>query len=241
MGVNVVFEEYSQYLEKENDVKEGIRAVVKDLEQAGREIHVLLQRIHRPGGVGETAQLAQKARTNFENVRKLYKDLEEKVPADSYWRYSNSWSHTNSWISFQAAFIIYLESEKLATRPEVAEIMGLKTTPPGFYLDIEDYLHGLTYLSNELSRFAVNSVTSDDYNRPIRIAEFISSLNMGFRMLNLKNDGLRKKFDSLKYDLKKVEEVVYDLSIRGLIKKEGKLEGKESPKEEKVEETNIEN
>ena len=37
-------------------------------------------------------------------------------------------------------------------------------------------------------------------------------------MLNLKNDNLRKRFDSIKYDLKKVEEVVYDLSIRGLIK-----------------------
>ena len=27
-----------------------------------------------------------------------------------------------------------------------------------------------------------------------------------------------KKFDSLKYDLKKIEEVVYDISIRGLNK-----------------------
>ena len=34
----------------------------------------------------------------------------------------------------------------------------------------------------------------------------------------MKNDNLRKKFDSIKYDLKKVEEVVYDLSIRGLNK-----------------------
>ena len=39
-----------------------------------------------------------------------------------------------------------------------------------------------------------------------------------FRLLNLKNDNLRKKFDGIKYDLKKVEEVVYDLSIRGLNK-----------------------
>ena len=38
------------------------------------------------------------------------------------------------------------------------------------------------------------------------------------RLLNLKNDTLRKKFDGIKYDLKKVEEVVYDLSIRGLNK-----------------------
>ena len=42
------------------------------------------------------------------------------------------------------------------------------------------------------------------------------------RLLNLKNDNLRKKFDGIKYDLKKVEEVVYDLSIRGLNKPVGK-------------------
>ena len=45
------------------------------------------------------------------------------------------------------------------------------------------------------------------------VANFIDT-----RLLNLKNDNLRKKFDGIKYDLKKVEEVVYDLSIRGLNK-----------------------
>ena len=68
------------------------------------------------------------------------------------------------------------------------------------------------------SRLSVNCVTSEDYSRPEKIAEFINSLNSGFRLLNLKNDNLRKKFDGIKYDLKKVEEVVYDLSIRGLNK-----------------------
>ena len=41
-------------------------------------------------------------------------------------------------------------------------------------------------------------------------------LSAGFRLLNLKNDALRKRFDGLKYDVKKVEEVVYDISIRKL-------------------------
>lgn len=66
------------------------------------------------------------------------------------------------------------------------------------------------------SRFAVNSVTAADYSRPFRIATFVAELDAGFRLLNLKNDSLRKKFDGLKYDLKKIEEVVYDLTIRGL-------------------------
>ena len=66
------------------------------------------------------------------------------------------------------------------------------------------------------SRLAVNSVILGDYHRPFAISTFLSDVSVGFRLLNLKNDGLRKKFDSLKYDLKKVEEVVYDISIRGL-------------------------
>jgi Translin family len=50
----------------------------------------------------------------------------------------------------------------------------------------------------------------------MEISKFLSELNAGFRLLNLKNDSLRKRFDALKYDVKKIEEVVYDLSIRGL-------------------------
>jgi hypothetical protein len=67
----------------------------------------------------------------------------------------------------------------------------------------------------------VNSVTAGDYERPLKISRFISDLDAGFRLLNLKNDGLRKRFDAMKYDTKRIEEVVYDLSIRGLIKRDG--------------------
>jgi len=71
------------------------------------------------------------------------------------------------------------------------------------------------YKYHYLGKSTVQCVPGIPY---FRIGEFLNSLNVGFRMLNLKNDMLRKKFDSIKYDLKKVEEVVYDLSIRGLNK-----------------------
>lgn len=76
-------------------------------------------------------------------------------------------------------------------------------------------------MTNELSRFAINSVTLGDYSRVLSLQRFVADLNSGFRLLNLKNDGLRKRFDSLKYDVKKIEEIVYDLSIRGLLKPAG--------------------
>lgn len=86
----------------------------------------------------------------------------------------------------------------------------------GFHLDIEDYLIGVLQMASELSRFATNSVTLGDFERPMQISRFMADLNAGFKLLNLKNDSLRKRFDGLKYDIKKIEEIVYDISIRGL-------------------------
>lgn len=60
-----------------------------------------------------------------------------------------------------------------------------------------------------------------DFYRLMRIVKFVVELDVGFRFLNLKNDVLRKRFDGFKYDFKKVEEVVYDLLIRGLKSVEG--------------------
>jgi hypothetical protein len=62
-----------------------------------------------------------------------------------------------------------------------------------------------------------NCVTVGDMGRPACIARFAAELHAGFRLLNLKNDLLRKRVDGLKYDAKKIEGVVYDLTIRNLL------------------------
>jgi len=223
-GVGAVFQEYGEHLAQEAELKEQLRTVIRELEQSSRDIHTVLQRVHRPGGVKDTAAIVTQVKTKFTAVQTLYKDLDSKLPENSFWKYCQLWNTTTSWISFLATLTIYLESEALATREQIIELLGLGSTKT-VRLDVEEYLLGLCHLSNELSRLTVNCVTSEDYTRPERIAGFLSSLHSGFRLLNLKNDNLRKKFDGIKYDLKKVEEVVYDLSIRGLNK----------PAQEKVE------
>ncbi|XP_061860829.1 translin isoform X1 [Colius striatus] len=161
----------------------------------------------------------QKAREHFGTVRTQMESLKTKFPADQYYRFHEHWRFVLQRLVFLAAFVVYLESETLVTREAVAEILGIEADRErGFHLDIEDYLSGVLTLASELARLAVNSVTAGDYSRPLRIAAFISELDSGFRLLNLKNDSLRKRYDGLKYDVKKIEEVVYDLSIRGLTK-----------------------
>ncbi|KAH1258642.1 Translin [Glycine max] len=83
------------------------------------------------------------------------------------------------------------------------------------------------FMSNELVRTSeVCGESSDcwggDYDCLRKVLKFLTDLHAAFRMLNFRNDFLRKKFDALllvpcmKYDLRKLEEVYYDVKIRGL-------------------------
>lgn len=88
-----------------------------------------------------------------------------------------------------------------------------------FHITIEEYLQSLITLIEELARLAINSVTLGDYQRPLQISQFVKDLHAGFQILNLKNDSLRRRSDSIKYNVKKIEDVVYDLSLRNLVPK----------------------
>lgn len=218
--ISEIFNSFQDYLNNEEELREEIRAIVRNLEKSARDILMILQNIHNENNMEENIIVSQYCTTSrelFIDVRKNYAKLAEVVPRDQYYRFYEQWRFVTQKLCFLASLIIYLEIKVLVTKETVAEILGVKNNrEDGFHLDLEDYLMGLLQLSAELSRFAINSVTNGDYNRPIEIARFVNDLNAGFRLLNLKNDSLRKRFDGLKYAVKKVEEVVYDLSIRGL-------------------------
>ncbi|XP_044738662.1 translin [Chrysoperla carnea] len=213
-----IFGSFQEYLNTEQELREQIRETVRDIDRISREIVTLLQVIHQEQTADtEIPNTCLKARKYFDEVRVNYIKLASVVPQDQYYRFHDQWKFVTQRLAFLIALTIYLEVGILVSRETVAEILGVKSRrDEGFHLDLEDYLMGLLQLSSELSRFAVNSVTYGDYNRPLEISRFVAELNAGFRLLNLKNDSLRKRFDALKYDVKKIEEVVYDLSIRGL-------------------------
>ena len=248
-SVMTAFQDWMGDLETEQVVKELIRSRVRELESAGRELAAILQKVHHATGYANLPAVVQQAEEFFEGrVRGLFSQLSEAVPEGEYFRYHYMYNITIQRFVYQAALTHYLKLEDLLLVAHAANMLGIEPAKVGggeskqqtsgaskecdtkdcqsppridvFHLDLEDYLAGITLLSNELSRFVVNAVTHGDYQRPKRIATFLNNLDAGFRLLNLKNDMLRKKFDSLKYDLKKVEEVVYDLSIRGLLKQD---------------------
>lgn len=227
MSVTEMFSYIQGFLSADQDIREDIRKVVQLLEQTAREILTVVQSVHQPSGFKEIPVKCAKARELFCTVRTQITDLKTKFRVEQYYRFHEHWRFVLQRLVFLAAFVVYLESEALVTREEVAQILGIEVLREGgFHLDMEDYLAGVLIMASELSRLAVNSVTAGDYDRPLRISNFINELDSGFRLLNLKNDPLRKRYDGLKYDVKKIEEVVYDLSIRGLAKEPGSGEDK---------------
>ncbi|KAK3745628.1 hypothetical protein QZH41_011479 [Actinostola sp. cb2023] len=195
----------------------GIRVAVRTLEQTAREVLAVMQGAHQNPGTEAVNKICTRSREMLKDVNEQYAELETKYPKGQYYRYCDHWRFINQRLTFLAAFIVFLENENLITREQLSKMLGIhQSQDQGFFVDLDDYLMGILQLASELSRLAVNSVTAKDYRKPLRIASFLAELDAGFRLLNLKNDSLRKKFDGLKYDLKKVEEVVYDLSIRGL-------------------------
>ena len=66
------------------------------------------------------------AREKFKDVQAQMKNLNNKVPLSDYYRFHDHWRFVIQRLGFLAALTIYLETEKLATREEMAAILGGK-------------------------------------------------------------------------------------------------------------------
>ncbi|MFC1691115.1 hypothetical protein ACFL0W_02935 [Nanoarchaeota archaeon] len=84
-------------------------------------------------------------------------------------------------------------------------------------VDEEHYLLGLTDLGGELVRLGVNSAIREEYDIFIKIKDFMQDLYEEFLKMDLRNGELRKKFDGMKYDLKKLEELALELKLKDKI------------------------
>lgn len=80
-------------------------------------------------------------------------------------------------------------------------------------LDPEFYLMGLIDLTGELVRKAINSAIKGDYKTSVRLKELVSELYDELLLFDFAGGELRKKFDSVKYDLKKLDDLVLSLKL----------------------------
>jgi len=204
-------------LEHDVGVSEKIKEQVKEFDKKVRIIVGILGKIHSTPS-NSMPELLDSVDPVILSCQEITTSIADAIPPDQFWRWKEMWSNSMRTAVYAAALSEYLRNGTLLSLPRASEILGIKEEwKDRFSLPVEDYLHGLISMVNELSRYAINAVTLGQFEEPVRISKFVKEIFSGFTMLNLKNDSLRRRFDSLKYDLKKIEEVVYDVSLRKLV------------------------
>jgi predicted translin family RNA/ssDNA-binding protein len=197
------FGDINASLESESQLREQVRSMTKDLERQVRFVAAMLNSYHGNATKDTIRSVCEGAKLEFVKIRECIAGIAKAVPEEQYYRYNQLWNLALQQSVFLAALVTYLQQERLIRLEEIQEYLGIpvsiSATPPlEFHIGLEDFLHGLLSLAGELSRLAVNSVTVGEYQRPTLISKFVTDLYSGFQLLNLKNDSLRKRYDSMK-------------------------------------------
>jgi len=100
------------------------------------------------------------------------------------------------------AFYEFVKNKKIPTKASLG-------------VSAEDYLSGLCDLTGELVRKAIYDVIHKKFDEAERIKNLVNDIYGEFLKLHLRNGDLRKKSDAIKWNLKKLEEVMYDISMKG--------------------------
>ncbi|KAK5657341.1 hypothetical protein OQA88_3406 [Cercophora sp. LCS_1] len=224
-----LFDQLRAKIEHDTVIRKELDKIVDDLSQAVSYTQGLLSRIHStPRSKYSTLlpQIEEGIKKEIENVGTLATFASQHP----YYKYNYKWTRTvqdaiatvllTVWLGGRSAESQVGEVGRLLKLEDIGQVFGVPVNlkdQDAFHITIEDYLLGLIAIVEDLSRLAMNSVTLGDYDIAVRISSFIKDLHAGFQVLNLKNDILRKRVDSIKYSLKKAEDVVYDLSLRNLI------------------------
>lgn len=228
-----LFEQLKTKIEQDSRARDDINDACEALEKAVNFTQGVITRVHNTPRSQYPAFLTQIGEAIAEQV-KAVQQLDEVASKHPYYKHNQKWTRYMQDAILTVLTCAWLGGLGSDSRPgELGRILDLEEVGTvfkvpvnlkdrdAFHITIEEYLAALTSLTDDLSRLAVNSVTLGDYDLAVRISGTVRDLHSGFQLLNLKNDFLRKRVDGVKYAVKSVEGVVYDLSLRGLIAKEG--------------------
>ncbi|KAJ1818955.1 Translin-1 [Coemansia sp. RSA 2675] len=216
-----VFVDLQDRLDQESTLREDIKSAITELNKTCRLASAKLAKAHSVPK-SQIKEVTDAIKPQFETLRQNIGTLSNLIQPVTFYKYHDMWSNAIQSACSLVVFAIYLDDARLATPGDIQAYLSCRVNTENtditeFVITLEEYLNAIVSLFNELSRLAVNSVIVNDIQRPQEISTFASDLYAGFQLLNLKNDNLRRRFDSIKYDIKKIEEVQYDLRVRGLI------------------------
>jgi predicted translin family RNA/ssDNA-binding protein len=133
-------------------------------------------------------------------VEAIFSELEKKFKKEEELRYEGS---------YRAALEEYVEAKFFGGFLEGKKIDFIK----GAQIDADSYLAGLCDFTGELLRKAVLAATDKKFKRVEELASGIREVIGELLKFNL-TSYLRTKYDQAKHNLRRVEEILYDVKMR---------------------------
>ncbi|MBD3310313.1 hypothetical protein GF351_03785 [Candidatus Woesearchaeota archaeon] len=121
---------------------------------------------------------------------------------DPRMRYEGSYSEANQ------EYVEAVSYYHMTADDKIPSITQLKVTE-------QDYLLGICDLTGELTRKAIALASKGRYAETERIKKLVEDIFGEFLKFDLRGGLLRKKVDSVKYNLVKLEDVMYDIKVKG--------------------------
>ena len=180
------FAEIGKEIKKLEEQREVLIRKSRDILSLSKQ---LIYSLHR-NELKEASVLADKANKEKKSLQKMGSFTDTNIDSAAFQEYAEA--------------VTYYEFVKSKTIPS-AKSLGIS---------VEDYLLGLCDLTGELVRRAVASVIGKNFKEAEEIKSFVEELYGEFIKFDLRNGELRKKADSIRWNLKKLEEVIYDYKLK---------------------------
>jgi predicted translin family RNA/ssDNA-binding protein len=102
----------------------------------------------------------------------------------------------------------------------LAGFLKNKTIPTANELGVESitYLLGLCDVVGELVRKAINASISENYDLAVDIHKFVTEIYSELMLFDFPNSNLRRKYDSIKYGVEKLENLMLELKLKDKLK-----------------------
>lgn len=184
------FKNIRKELEGRESLRENIISLSRDIIQVSKKI---IYSIHR-GNLKEASGYVKDIEKKKLNLDKINASVDANINRVAYQEYAEA-----------ICYYGFVKDKKVPNKKVLK-------------IDTEDYLMGLCDLTGELERKAVNSMINKNYDTVLKIKSLVEEIYGEFLKFNLRNGELRKKSDAIKWNLKKVEDIIFEAKMKGMMK-----------------------
>ncbi|HLC78478.1 MAG TPA: hypothetical protein VJH92_05105 [Candidatus Nanoarchaeia archaeon] len=175
------FEQMRKELNEFEIKREDTIITSRDIIKLSKQI---IYSLHR--GETEVNNLVKEIKTKIKLLDKT-KDYDTGISSVAFQEYVEA-----------VAYFEFVKSDKIPSAKELD-------------VNIEAYLGGMADLTGELVRKAVHEAIKKNFNSVLKIKELVEEVYGEFLKFDLRNGELRKKSDSIKWNLNKLEDLAFSL------------------------------